>query len=210
MNLYIATSITRKSKDNHFQSDKSKIHEKKPAERTKNNPKTLTTIEINENMHPLAPNILISKDKFLSPKIKSSSILENTFKKKLPIRANEILFHNKEDKENHISITPKVGGLQKNYMSASITDLKRVKNNHKKVDFSDKSFEADSKFKDLYDAKQQKQGFAKSLSMVNSLIKVLDRKPKEKQGLTSTSGSPWVGSGALTSRKTYNNSQLND
>ena len=205
----IASSINGKSINN--QSDKSKIYEKKPVEKAKNNKKTLAAIDLNENMHLLASTtFLLSKDKMISPKIKVSSMLENAFKKKLPIRANEILFHKIEDKENHISMTPKVGNLvslQKNYTSGSFTDLKKV---NKKGDFSEKSFETDSKFKDFYDVKQQKQGFTKSLSIVNSLIKVLDRKPKEKQKITSTNISPWVASGSLTSRKITSISQLND
>ena len=98
-------------------------------------------------------------------------------------------------------MTPKVCGKQRNFFSASITDINKAKDDCDQVNSLDKSFEViDSKFKDLFDVKQQNKGFIKSLSIVNSLIKVLDRKPNENKGPTFVITSPWITSLSLSNK----------
>ena len=98
-------------------------------------------------------------------------------------------------------MTPKVYSKQRNFFSASINDINKTKDDCNQVNCLDKSFEViDSKFKDLFDVKQQNKGFIKSLSIVNSLIKVLDRKPNENKEPTFVITSPWIASLSLSDK----------
>jgi len=154
------------------------------AEKVRPSDKGLKKLDINEMKIPMSP-LTPGKSPIIHEKRNSFNfkfnMFDNLFKKKATNRDKDSSFT--VDKENPHSA--------RSNLNSSIGDLKSFKENFatESTPKHDKSFDSlDSKFKDLYAVKKSNKGFSNSLSIVNQLIKALDRKPKDKP-TTSTAKS---------------------